>query len=202
MKVSNPIHKAMLSRIRRKPNWVFSATDFRDLGSRAAVDKALSRLAATDSIRRIIRGLFYVPQQHPVVGLTSPDVEQVAKKLVERSGVRLQPTGAYAANALGLCEQVPAKVVFLTDGPSRHIRIGRLDIKLRHTSPRMLATSFELSGLIIQALRYLGKRHVDQNMVRHLARRLPAPARKKLLKDVAYAPEWIGDIMRQLAASE
>jgi hypothetical protein len=201
MKVANPIDRAMLARIKaRGDGWVFSPTDFLDLGSRDAVDKTLSRMAAAASIRRVARGLYDIPRWHPIVGLTAPSVDKVAKALAGKGGTRLQPTGAYAANLLGLSDQVPAKVVFLTDGRSKRVRIDKLEIALKQTSPRIMATAGSISGLVIQALRYLGKAHVNEDTVKRLDRKLSADDRKQLAKDGGYAPAWIGDIMRRLAA--
>jgi len=191
----------MLARIKaRGDGWVFSPTDFLDLGSRDAVDKTLSRMAAAASIRRVARGLYDIPRWHPIVGLTAPSVDKVAKALAGKGGTRLQPTGAYAANLLGLSDQVPAKVVFLTDGRSKRVRIDKLEIALKQTSPRIMATAGSISGLVIQALRYLGKAHVNEDTVKRLDRKLSADDRKQLAKDGGYAPAWIGDIMRRLAA--
>jgi hypothetical protein len=201
MKVANPIDRAMLARIQaRGDGWVFSASDFVDLGTRHAVDKALSRMAAAGTIRRAARGLYDVPRQHPIVGTPAPSVDQVSRALAGKSGTKLQPTGAYAANLLGLSDQVPAKVVFLTDGRSKRIRLGKLDIVLKQTSPRNMATAGTVSGTVIQALRYLGKAHVTDDTVKRLDRRLSDGDRKQLLKDVAYAPVWIGNIIRRLTA--
>jgi hypothetical protein len=189
----------MLARIQRSEDgWVFSPTDFIDLGRRYAVDKALSRMAAAGSIRRVARGLYDVPKQHPIVGTTTPHIDEVAKAVAGKGGTRLQPTGAYAANLLGLSDQVPAKVVFLTDGRSKRIQLGKVNIALRQTSPRIMATAGTVSGTVIQALRYLGKAHVTDDTVKRLDRRLSADDRKQLLKDLAYAPAWIADIMRRL----
>lgn len=201
MNVANPIEHAMFERIKaRGDGWVFSPVDFVDLGTRNAVDKALSRMAADGTVRRLARGLYDVPKRHPLVGLTAPSIDQVAKAIAGKSGTRLQPTGAYAANLLGLSEQVPAKVVFLTDGRSKRIQLGKLTIALKQTSPRIMATAGTISGFIIQALRYLGKDHVTNETVKRLDRRLSPDDRKQLLKDLAYAPAWIALIMRKLAA--
>jgi hypothetical protein len=94
---------------------------------------------------------------------------------------------------------LPAKVIYLTDGRSRRIRLGKMDIVLKQTSPRTMATAGRLSGLLIQALRYLGKTHVNEKTVNCLKRNLPSDARKELLADLPYAPTWIGNIMRRLA---
>src|SRR5437870_9840812 len=179
MKVANPIDRAMLARIQaRGDGWVFSPTDFLDLGSRHAVDKALSRMAMAGSIRRLTRGLYDVPRRHPIVGMTAPSVDKIATALAGKAGSRLQPTGAHAANLLGLSDQVPAKVVFLTDGRSKRVRLGNLDIVLKQTSPRNMATAGRISGLVIQALRYLGKTHVDDHTVKQLDRNLSVDDRK------------------------
>jgi hypothetical protein len=120
---------------------VFTPNDFLDLGGRDAVDKALSRLATRGVVRRLARGLYEYPREHPELGTLSPDIEKVAKALTGKDRIRRQPAGAYATNLLGLSEQVPAKVVFLTDGPSRTVKIGRQEIQLRHTTPTLTRRS-------------------------------------------------------------
>jgi len=90
------------------------------------------------------------------------------------------------------------KIVYLTDGPSRTVAIGKKQIILKRTTPRNMATAGRISGLIIQALRYLGKRHVDDDVFARLDLRLDDDDRKRLLKDLRFAPSWIADIMRRL----
>src|SRR5271166_1502505 len=129
--------------------------DFLDLGSRAAVDLALHRLTKKGTIRRLSRGVYDFPDQHPVLGPLSPSADTIAQALAGRDRTRLQPAGASAANALGLSEQVPAKAVFLTDGPSRIVKVGPMTIRLRRTTPRNMAAAGRLSGMVIQAFREL-----------------------------------------------
>lgn len=177
----------------------FTPNDFLDIGGRAAVDKALSRLAVKGTIRRLARGLYEYPREHPELGILSPDIQKVAKALAGKDRIRLQPAGAYATNLLGLSEQVPAKVVFLTDGPSRTVKIGRQEIQLRRTTPRNMAAARRLSGLLMQALRHLGQEHITPARVVHLKRTLPAKERRQLLKDLRLAPAWMHSLFRELA---
>jgi hypothetical protein len=177
----------------------FTPNDFLDLGRRDAVDKALSRLAIKGTIRRLARGLYEYPREHAELGLLSPDIEKVAKALAGKDRIRLQPAGAYATNLLGLSEQVPAKVVFLTDGPSRTVKIGRQEIQLRRTTPRNMAAAGRLSGLLMQALRHLGKEHITPERMEHLKRTLPEKERRQLLKDLRLAPGWMHPLFRELA---
>ena len=173
--------------------------DFLDLGSREAVDVTLHRLAKKGTIRRLARGLYDYPKEHPVLGTLSPSADAIAKALAGRDRTRLQPAGAYAANVLGLSEQVPAKAEFLTDGPSRTVRVGNTTIQLRRTTPRNMAVAGTLSGLVIQALRALGEQHVTPDRIEHLRRTIPADKRRELLKDLAVAPAWMHPILRRIA---
>jgi hypothetical protein len=174
----------------------FTPNDFLDLGGRDAIDKVLSRLAAKGTIRRLARGLYEYPREHAELGTLSPDIEKVARALAGKHRLRLQPAGAYATNLLGLSEQVPAKVVFLTDGPSRTVKIGRQEIQLRRTTPRNMAAAGRMSGLLMQAFRHLGKEHITRA---HLKRTLPANERQRLLKDLPLAPAWMHSLFRELA---
>lgn len=188
-----------LARIRRKGNGaVFVPADFLDLGSREAIDLVLHRLVKKGVIRRLARGIYDVPQQHPTLGVLSPSVDAIAEALAGRDRARLQPSGDYAANMLGLSEQVPAKAVFLTDGPSRTVKVGQTTIQLRRTTPRNMAAAGRLSGLVIQAFRALGKENVTPARVSRLKRALPAEKRRELLKDLKLAPAWMHPIFRAL----
>jgi len=178
---------------------VFTPSDFLDLGSRAAIDKALSRLAQKGTLRRLHRGLYDYPKSHPVMGTLTPSPDAIARAIAGKHGIRIQPTGAYAANLLGLSEQVPAKVVFLSDGPNRVVTIGKQEIRLQHTTPRNMATTGRVSGLVIQALRHIGQSHVDDSMLAILRRKLRKEDKKILIKDIAYAPAWVGALLRKIA---
>jgi hypothetical protein len=123
----------------------------------------------------------------------------VAKAIAGKSGTALQPTGAYAANLLGLSTQVPAKIVFLTDGRSKTVRIGNQQIRLKHTTPKSMATAGRTSGLVVQAFRYLGEKNIEPHMIDHLRRSLKEKDRRQLLKDIRYVPAWIGNHIRAIS---
>ncbi|MDE3055631.1 MAG: type IV toxin-antitoxin system AbiEi family antitoxin domain-containing protein [Verrucomicrobiota bacterium] len=178
---------------------IFVPTDFLGFGSRQAVDIVLHRLVRKGTIRRLARGIYDFPKEHPKLGKLQPSPEKIAEALVGRDCTRIQPTGAYAANILGLSEQVPAKVVFLTDGPSRMVKIGSTTIQLRRTTPKNMAMAGRLSGLLVQAFRELGKENVTSERLEHLKRTIPLNARKELLKDIRFTPEWMHSIFKELA---
>jgi len=181
---------------------VFVPADFLEFGSREVVDVVLHRLSRSNTIRRLARGVYDYPKNHRVLGLLQPSTDSIARAMAGRDRTRLQPAGAYAANMLGLSEQVPAKAVFLTDGPSRKVKIGKQTIELRQTTLKNMAAAGRLSGLLIQALRELGKDHITADRVNHLKRTIPLKDRRNLVKDIRLAPAWMHPIFRELAEEE
>jgi hypothetical protein len=103
--------------------------------SSSAIDSCLRRLKAAGTIRQLARGLYDYPVNDPVLGTVAPSADAIARALVARDAIRMQPSGAYAANVLGLSNQVPSRIVFLTDGPARKVKIGKREIILQRGSP-------------------------------------------------------------------
>jgi hypothetical protein len=199
--VNLSIDAAISRQVRRaKPGTVFTPALFAGLGGRAAVDKALQRLVARDALRRLSRGLYDKPRHDPLLGTLWPSVDAVIAAIIGKDKLRLQPTGAYAANLLGLSDQVPARVEFLTDGTSRTVKAGPMQIVLKRTTPRQMAAAGRTSGLVIQALRSLGPEHVTPQRLEKLMRSIPAAERRTLLEDLSLAPGWMQPTLRALAA--
>lgn len=178
--------------------WVFTPAHLAGLGSRDAVASALKRFKAAGTIRQLARGLYDYPVHDPVLGVITPSADAIARALVVRDVIRLQPSGAYAANVLGLSDQVPSRIVFLTDGPARKVQIGHREILLQHTTPRNMAAAGRKSGTIIQALRYLGKSQVDDAVLAAVRRFIGDQDYAAIRKDLRYAPAWIADLVRPL----
>ena len=196
----NSVDNQTLGRIIAKGRgWVFTPADFLDLGSRTAVGLALMRHARVNTIRKLARGLYDYPVHNRRLGIIPPSTEQIANALKGRDDFRLQVSGAHAANSLGLSDQVPVRAVFLTDSRSRKVKLGRREIVLKNTTTRQMATAGRISGTVIQALRWLGKRHVDERTIATLRRNLAEADKQQLLKDLRYAPAWVADIMRTIA---
>lgn len=177
---------------------VYITQDFLDLGSRAAVDQALSRLVQRGQLRRLDQGIYDFPKVHPRLGALSPDPVAVAKAAARKAGSRIQVSGAQAANALGMTTQVPARMVFLTDGPSKQIRIGNQVIELRHAAPKNMVGAGKKSGMAIQALRHLGRDSVDSVMIGKLKAALSADDKADLQADAAAAPGWIKSVVESI----
>ena len=180
---------------------VFTPADFLDLGSRAAVDQTLSRLTDQGVIRRLARGIYDYPKTSPRLGRLSPDPDVVAAAIARKDGRVVQVSPARAANMLGLTTQVPAKAVYLTDGPSRTKQIGAQTIIMRNAAAKNLVGAGKPTGAVFQALRYLGKDGVDDDIVARLSRTIDADTRRALAKDALQAPGWMRPVVQQIAAA-
>ncbi len=199
-KSDNSVAGQIMKRVQDSPaGTVFYTGQFLDIDARTAVDKALSRLVREGTLQRAIRGLYYQPQHHKVLGDVPPSAEAVAKALAKRDRVRLQPYGGYAANLLQLSEQVPARVVFLTDGQPRQLKFGRQVIELRRASPRMMAAAGRATGMVIAGLRHIGKENMSFERVTHLRRLLSTEDRQQLMNDLLLAPAWMHPYFRFIA---
>ncbi|MCC7494922.1 MAG: hypothetical protein IT204_21405 [Fimbriimonadaceae bacterium] len=175
-----------------------TASEHLDLAPRETIHVALHRLLREGKLRRVGRGIYGLPQPDPLLGELLPSPEVVVRASARRDRTRYQPTGAYAANLLGLSDQVPAKVVYLTDGPSRRIQMGPTTIELRHTTARQMAAAGR-SGLVIQAFRHLGRDGIAPHHLARLRVLLSAAERRALLADLALAPTWMHCYLRELA---
>jgi hypothetical protein len=113
----------------------FSPRDFLDLGGRPTVDSALHRLEKRGEIRRVIRGVYDYPRFSKLLDQhLSPDIDQVARALARKFRWRIQPSGATALNFIGLSTQVPARAVYLSDGPDRAYQVGNTALVFEHTA--------------------------------------------------------------------
>ena len=178
--------------------WVFTPYHMDDLGTTTAIRATLSRLCKEKVIRRIAQGIYDYPTIHKKLGMLSPSVESIAKAIAEKNGAKIQASGAYAANLIGLTEQVPSKVVFLTDGPTGKIKINKLEISFKKTTVKNMFGAGSREALVIQAFKFMKKEHIDKTILDTTKRFLKDSTRKDLEKNLKYAPYWIRVILFDL----
>ena len=133
------------------------------LGSRSAVDQALSRLARSGRLMRICQGVYMRPVETRF-GSRAPGVEKAVAALSELWGETVVPCGGSAANLLGLTAQMPVRTVYLTSGPSRRLRFGALSVELRHAPRWQLAVPHRKAGDVLRALAWLGPGEIEESL--------------------------------------
>ncbi len=193
------IASKIMLRIRAKQRgWVFAPRDFTDLGARAVVDQTLSRLVRKGSIRRLGRGVYDYPRHHAVLGTLAPDADSLAQAVSAKSGDTAFPSGAVAANLLGLSTQVPARPVYLTNGRSRTRKIAGRTITLKHARVPLLSQLPDKVNLTLQALSYIGKDNLDDQALSRCAKKLNDGDMRALVIAASYVPSWMADKLRRI----
>lgn len=159
------------------------------LGSRPAVDQALSRLSERGQLMRIGRGLYVRPVETRF-GRRPPSVENVVQALASLKGEVVASHGAAAANALGLTTQVPVLAVYLTSGSSRRLRLGEQSVELRHSPKWQLTMASSPAGEAIRALAWVGEAHAGEAL-QTLWPRMPVGVRQEIINARPSLPTWL-----------
>ncbi len=189
----------IIKRVRGKGRgWVFTPKDFLDLGTRASVDMALTRLLNSGSIRRIGRGLYDYPMMHDKLGMLTPDADTIVQAVAMQSGDRVIASGAQAANRLGISTQVPAKSSYATSGASRSKKVAGRTITLKRSRAPILDDASPQANAVLQVLAHLGKINVDSDIIRSLASRLDARDVKALQKARPQMAGWMSDAILKI----
>lgn len=189
----------VVKRIRAKRRgWVFTPSDFLDIGNRASIDQILSRLTKKGMIRRISRGIYDFPKQHAVFGTLSPDADSIARAVGAKDSNKVYPSGAMAANMLGLSTQVPAKPVYLTNGANKSITVGKQTITLRHAKVPLFDSAPDVVNLAFQALSYLGKRNIDDHVIQRFVTVLDDKDMHYIYKLISHVPGWMADTIHKI----
>lgn len=171
---------------------VFFISDFVELGNYEAIRKALQRLVKDGKIGRIAKGIYFLPKVHERLGVIYPHAEQIAKAIAKRDKARIIATGSAALNMLGLSTQIPMKVVFLTDGSARNIKVGNQTIQFKKTNPKNLSIEHQLSNLIIQALKEIGEKKISTGQINKIHNIIEDSGERELVyENLKNAPVWV-----------
>lgn len=177
--------------------WCFTLKDLSALGSEEAVKVSVFRLTQQNIVRRIKPGLYYYPQKSDFFGEVPPSLNKIAGALAGKYKTRLQPSGAFAANILGFTDQVPAQLVYLTDGESKKIVVDNRQILFKKTTPKNMKMAGQTAGLVVQAFKYIGKDHIDEKKINTLKRKLTEADKIFLKKNISLVPCWIAKIISE-----
>lgn len=180
---------------------LFSSSDFTNYGEPKSVLKVLERMVVLGKIIRVARGIYCYPKIDKVLGLgvIYPTYDEIAQYIAKRDKARIVPTGSYALNVLGLSTQVPANVVYLTDGSPRSITLssGR-GIKFVKTAPRNLAFKNKLAMLITFALKEIGEENLTEDHKKHISKLLKNEDKLSIQRDYVLMPNWIQLLISKL----
>ena len=168
------------------------------LGSRAAVDQALSRLVRRGTLFRAGRGIYVRPVES-TFGTRSPSTVKMVEGLANQRGETIVAHGAAAANTLGLTTQVPMRAIYLTSGRSRHLKLGAQTVEFRHAPIWQLILPGRVAGDVVRALAWLGPEKAGE-AIGKLRTKLPPSELEEVAAARARLPTWMAQEVSALVA--
>lgn len=187
-------------RIRNSPKGtIFVTSDFTDLGSSDAANKALLRLEKAGLIRRILFGVYEYPEYNEFLGEyveSSPDM--VAHALARKFGWTIVPCGDTALNMLGLSTQVPAVWLYVSDGTYKEYTYGNTVIRFKRTTNKEISKISYKTALVIQALKALGKESITDEIINQIASVTTGKEKTAMFAEAKYATSWIYDVIKEI----
>jgi hypothetical protein len=200
MNTLHPIDKKVLRQLWSTNNPLpITAKALGDLGRPAAVRQALSRLTKAGKLKRIRRGFYERPRAHPLIGETPSSSMDVAKVILEARNAPWQVSGAYAANLLGLSEQVPGQLVIKTTANVPPVNVGKTQIKFQRVAPSSLIGAGSTAGTVIQAVRHLGPNGLEPAQAERLRTTLKPSTKRELQRLAPLLPQWMQPVMREIS---
>jgi len=178
--------------------WSFSSVDLIHKFNRQQVDSVLSELTKTGKIRRIARGMYDYPKYSEFLKKDlSPDIDQVARAYARKFNWRIEVSGDSALNILSLSTQIQAKYIYLSDGPSKsYIILDKITLEFKKSTLKDIGFKYKESSLIVQALKSLGRDHIDETVINKIRNQIEPKMYNKILKDTQTTTTWIYEIIK------
>lgn len=190
------IKSVILNKIKKRgKGHILFPSDFSNLGDYKGVRLALHRLAKEKEIVRLGQGIYLYPKEDPDMGILYPSMEDIAQAIAKRDHIKIRSTGVKAMNQLGLSTQVPLNVVFITDGPSKKIKIGKNTITFINASNKRMALKTDYLGSLIFALEEIGKDRLTEVQKEKVYSILADIPQKQIMQATKKAPTWIADFL-------
>ena len=182
---------------------VFVNSDFADIADNNTIKQSINRLIREGILRRVIRGIFEKPKFSKLLGeYVAADPDAVAKALARCYHWTIAPCGDTALNMLGLSTQVTAVWSYISDGPYKTYEWDKTKIEFKHRTNKEVTGLSSMTILVIQALKTLGKEHVDEKTIRVLSHRLNEDEKAALLAEGAEATDWIYTVIKEICKGE
>ena len=180
---------------------IFFPDDFVTCGTPDAVRSGLSRMCSEGIIWRFAKGIYYKPVYDKWDGTPrKPSIDKIAHRIAERDNARIAPTGAYALNRLGLSTQVPANIIYITDGSARKVKFGEgKSIIFKHSNElRNFAYQSSVMQLAVIAMREIGEKSLNEKQFAEIKKIInDSVSEQDFIHDIVLAPTWIKTLLQR-----
>jgi len=187
-----------------EPGTVFVPSDFFDIAEAVKINMCLKRLTESGELTRVMHGIYAKPRYSKMLNISVPPYsDNIAKAIARNYGWTIVQCGNTALNMLGLSTQVPATMVYVSDGPYKEYNADGVALKFKRTnSKNEIATVSYKTALMIQALKAIGKDNVTNNTLRKLSKVLDYNEKQKALKESQRITAWVSDCVKRVCVEE
>ena len=183
--------------------WAMTNSDFGDIAKTATIDWSLYRLKDKKLIRPLMRGIYDYPRFSEILQEElAPDMEMVARAIARKFRWNILISGNTALNYLGLSTQIPMRLIYFSDGPSRQYEVAGRILEFKHISFKEARFTNTKSEIVVQALRELGMARITTDVINKMRDFIPASDRNKVQKDTQFTTDWIHDKITLICAEE
>ncbi len=179
--------------------WVFSKIDFADLGGLSTIDWVLYKLEKKGTVNRVIRGIYYYPQDSSLLKEQLPvEIPKVAQALARKFKWQIEPSGETALNILGFSTQIPSKYIYITNGRSKTYKIQNRELQFKKGMLKETNFKYHESALLVQALRSLGKEHLTGKNLAIFRTAIDSAKYMQIKKDTRSVTGWIFKAIQEI----
>lgn len=168
---------------------VFSLYDFLSYGSYDTVKRTMHRIGKDGKVERVMNGLYW----KPVPTGDPPDMRKVASAIAKKFSWSITPSRAHCLFVLGLRVKDDKSLSFMSTGPARSYQVMGKTITFHHTLTKDIAGISEKSGIVVEALRAVGKANITVKTLRIIREHLSLREMETMRRECTKVTNWIYD---------
>ena len=180
-------------------NTLFTAKDFYNVTNYQNAKLILNRMQKAGVLNRLIDGVYYKPKYIKTIdAYASVSPYDFAHKIALIFNWSICASGEAALNLFGLSTQISNNYVFESDGPYRQYQINGTIVSFKHTNNKYIKNMSYKVGSLIQALKYLGKEKINNDVIKKCSSKLSDVEKQELLFSLSLVPVWLTRIIYEI----
>ncbi|WP_434334632.1 DUF6088 family protein [Mycoplasma capricolum subsp. capricolum] len=178
---------------------VFISNDFLDIASNETVRRTLNKLVNENKIKRIMNGFYYNPEYSELIHEYEMfTVNELAFSIARKYNWEIAPFGIACLNILGLSTQVPAKMIYVSNGKNKTYKIQKREIEFKKVNNKEISNMSLKTKIVIQAIKEIGKNELNQKDINKIQNQLSNTEKQNLLKEAKNTIAWIYEYIKKI----
>lgn len=195
------VRKVLERKIKHSPKGkLFILSDFDSVADYNNIKTNVRNLVKDGVLEKVFSGIYMKPNYSEFLGeYLQPDTYELAKAYARKFNWTITPSGSTALNILGLDTQVPARMNFISTGPTRSVTFGKREVQFRHKVLRDSNYS-EPTALLIEGLKtykkFHGENSITDKTLQTINKRITDEQFNCIEKELVNTRAWIRDCLK------